>query len=151
MEVARSLFWREGLWVPPSNSPAFSLALLTPCCSHLKSVVSVEADLFPGWLGQAWPLGILIPLSTTALKPENTRFIPLVRSPRQTGRACPVSREKLGFHWAWNCRGRCWVMRWDSAVVAILFQPHSAWEVAKQEVSSKLLSLLHTGYCLVIL
>lgn len=135
--------------MPPSNSPVFSLALLTPCSSHLKSVVSVEADisrLAVSGLAVRNP----IPLNTAALK----HFIPLVRLSRQSVRACPVLQGKglvsLSMEGA-HCRGRCWVIRCDSAVVAVLFKPHSAWEVAKQEVSHKLLSLLHTGYCLVTL
>lgn len=56
----------------------------------------------PGWLGQAWPLGIPIPFNIAALELGNTRFIPLVRLPRQTVRACPVLREKVWFHLAWK-------------------------------------------------
>lgn len=48
----------------------------------------------PGWLGQASPLGILIPLNITAQKPENTGFIPLVLLPRQTARTHPVAQGK---------------------------------------------------------
>lgn len=50
--------------------------------------------VLPGWLGQALPLGIPIPLGIPAQKPENTGFIPVVLLSRQAVRTCPVLQGK---------------------------------------------------------
>lgn len=83
--------------MPPSNSSVFSLGLLTPCCSHLKSVVSVEADI-----SRLAGSGLAMPLNITALELENTVLFLLYDFLGRLSELALFCGEKVWFHLAWK-------------------------------------------------